>query len=39
MMLQAKLLAEQLLAELRELRVEIRALRHAMGQRTTTGGE
>jgi hypothetical protein len=39
-MLQAKLLAEQLLAELRELRVEVRLLRQAIGrEKTTTGGE
>jgi len=39
MMAQAKLLAEQLLAELRELRIEIRALRIAMGHKTPAGGE
>ena len=39
-MLQAKLLAEQIIRELQELRVELRLLRQAIGrEKTTAGGE
>ena len=39
-MFEAKRLAELLLAELRELRSELRLLREAIGcEKTTTGGE
>lgn len=38
-MLQAKLLAEQLLGAIRELIVEVRELRDAINHKSTTGGE